>query len=104
MNVKPFDYSITITAPGGTGSASTNAQKHTVTQPCRLCNIGVVAPRADATWGIRVKDSEGYLLYEESGKTGNKAILCSSFGQTGFTVEIFDATDGDYAVRVYLLL
>lgn len=96
-NVSKLDGIITVSGGTGQGYALIN-YPHTMNVIRLVC---INAPSDAATFDIIIRDIDGYLLYKEAAFVGDTSIAISAFANTKVLLRLENATDGDYAYRLY---
>lgn len=97
-NISVVDGTITVSSGTGQEYALIN-YPHPI-NVIRL--VAINAPSEVAAFDLLIRDAGGYLLYKELGFTGDTSIAISTFANTKILLRLENATDGEYAYRIYL--
>lgn len=101
MTVITIDYAITVAS--GSGDNDTPTVPMLVVRSARINNICVNAPNATCTYDLTIEDEDGYVIYYETGITGDSSTICDRLCKDKINIKISNATsDGAYAVRLYM--
>ena len=103
MNVGPYDYVIPVDFKFGSGEINTKTETGEIIHGM-LMLIGIKAPNAAASYDLAIYDSADYLLYAETGLSGDlTSISLEKLCNSPLRIVILNATyDGNYPIRLYV--
>lgn len=94
-DVVKHDVSVVVSGATGTANFPTN---YPINGEIR--QIAIKAPSAVATYTVALTDPDGFLLYKETGITGDTVISMWVYVNSIITITFTSATNGTYSVRL----
>ena len=99
MNVYKRD--LTVTVASNTGEVYTSAYPGGPVHGL-MTMVGVQPPAAESTYDLAIYDEAGFILYGEENLTGDTTISLEKLCNSALRVVLSNASDGSYAVRLYV--